>query len=329
MAPPRDTGLVVNSAPVRTRRGLGPRLWGISALIAGVVIVAGVTVSTVAASSVRGRDQAQAASAYVPMGTTTPATDTTTVASTATSEATVPSAAATPYFASYGGVQLHLPVSPAAITVMAFHQSALKDTWPMTSLVGKANATNLVAIAVRARSRQKKKGAAVTPAIVASSAVATDFAAFQNAEGVWTGAALALYRNGRSGLPYTAVDTGARPGTPVFSPLDGTVMQVRLYKLYHRYTDYEIDIKPDAVGDVYVAMLHLDHPSVVPGDHVTGGVTQLAVVRRLVGVVPGLQLGEYTAEGGDHCHLQINRLMKTRTPWRPGQNPPGRVVSAD
>lgn len=302
MAPPRDTGIRVSGGLHTTRRSIGPRIWVISAVIAGLVIVAGVTVSTVAASSVRGRDQARAE-----LAVTSEAASQNVATALATSPATLPSVAPTPYFASFRGVRLHLPVPPSAVTVMAFHQSALQDTYPMTALVGKANASKLVANVARAKAR-KKAGTSATVAVASTAPVAA--AVYENASDVWTGTALALYRNGRAGPPRTAVDTGAKPGTVVFSPLNGTILRVHPYMLYGRVPDFEIDIKPDELSGVYVAMLHLTNPAVVAGQHVVGGVTPIAKVRKLVGVVSGLQLGEYTAEGGDHCHLQINKLPR-------------------
>jgi hypothetical protein len=231
------------------------------------------------------------------------------VATTTVAKEPVPS----PYFASFRGVKLHLPVAAASVTVLAFHQSSYNDSYPMKSLLKVGSTTAAAAAANKAK--HAKKG--------------TDLAASagdeRNSHGVWTGTALELWRPGRAGGLFTAADCGAKPGTRVCALVDGTVMEIRPYKLYGKYTDIEIHIKPDAWSDVDVVTLHVTDPSVKEGQHVIGGVTEIARVRHLSTIVPGLQLRTYSADGGNHTHVQVNRIPKPGQPWKLGQDPPGTV----
>lgn len=225
--------------------------------------------------------------------------------STATGDAT-PAADPTPAFASFRGTQLLLPVPVADITVVAFHQSSFNDSYKMTPLV-----------TIRSASSAKDDAGKSDDNVAPESGQEAD------ANGVWTGWALSLWRSNVNGRSNTALDCGAAPGTPVFSPVSGTVMRIRRYKLYGKYDDFEFQIKPDAWNDVDVIVLHVTDPVVAAGARVVAGVTQIASVRNLKAHVPGLQLRSYTTEGGDHTHIQINKLPKPGQVWVVGQDPPG------
>ena len=223
----------------------------------------------------------------------------------------------TPAFASFRGLKLHLPVAPARITVLAFHQTSYNDSYKMKPLVK----IGTMAAAAAAKTKEKARQSDTTQPVNLWSGGLDE----TNAHGVWTGSALELWRNGRNVAQCTAIDCGAHPGTPVCSPVDGTVMEVRPYKLYGKYTDIEIDIKPDAWSDIDVVMLHVTDPTVAEGAHVLGGITPVAHVRKLSGLVPGLQLRTYSPDGGNHTHVQINKIPKPGQPWIVGQDAPGVV----
>jgi hypothetical protein len=123
----------------------------------------------------------------------------------------------------------------------------------------------------------------------------------------------------------SAVDCGADAGTPVFSPVDGTVMEIRPYKLYGRYDDFEIHVKPDSWSDIDVILLHVTDPAVAVGTRVVGGVTRIASVRDLAKTVSGIQLRNYTLNGGNHTHVQMNTIPKPQLTWIVGQDPPSLV----
>ena len=223
----------------------------------------------------------------------------------------------TPYFASFRGVRLRLPVPAASVTVLAFHQSSYTDTVAMTSLVPFESISKARAVADTARATVKAGGAATVLATPASGA--------ENDKGVWTGSALQLWRNGVGGKMNSAVDCGASAGTPVLAPIDGTVMEIRPYKLYGKCDDFEIHIKPDAWNDVDVIVLHVVDPTIVAGARVTAGVTRIASVRNLAKTISGIQLRSYTLNGGNHTHVQINTIPKPGLTWIVGQDPPSLV----
>jgi hypothetical protein len=243
-------------------------------------------------------------------------------AATATAPAAAPEPAAqpSPVFASFRGVRLHLPVAAAAITVLAFHQSSFNDSYQMKPLVKPGSVTAAAAVC----DAEKAAGVA-TPQDLPGGTERPE----ATSKGVWTGTALELWRGGRGGKTYTAIDCGAHPGTPVCSPVNGTVMYIRRYKLYGKTDDLEVHIKPDAWSDVDVVILHVTDPTIEIGQHVIGGLTPIAHVRRLSGLVSGLQLRTYSPDGGNHTHVQINRIAKPNQPWTVGQDPPGLVRQGD
>lgn len=220
--------------------------------------------------------------------------------------------APTPYFASLRGVKLRLPIAPTSVTVLAFHRSSYSDSYKLTPIVEFASPS----AAREAASAAKDAGEQVRTTPEASRTT--------DASGVWLGTALELWRtDGRAGKRFSAIDCGAKWGTPVFSPVDGTVMRVHRYHLYRKYPDIEIQIKPDAWNDVDVFFLHVTDPAVTEGQHVTAGITPIAKVRHLSQVVSGLQLRTYTTDGGNHTHIQFNVVPKPNEEWVVGQDPPG------
>jgi murein DD-endopeptidase MepM/ murein hydrolase activator NlpD len=127
--------------------------------------------------------------------------------------------------------------------------------------------------------------------------------------GGWAASCLRLWRSNRTGEPNTAADVGAAVGTAVWSPVTGTVAAVKAYQLYGKYDDFEIHIQPDGRTDVDVVLIHVTDVAVEAGDRVFAGATRIASVR-LMSDKMDLQLGGYTNDGGDHVHLQLNRIEK-------------------
>ncbi len=194
----------------------------------------------------------------------------------------------TPCFACLGELDLHLPIDPDDVTAVAFHQASGVAAQSMTSLVPDADMEAAVEIQ------------GVPPLDQAQ-------AADLGESDLWVGCVLRMWRSNRTGTPDTAADCGALPGSAVFSPVSGTVVEVKAYKLYDKYDDYEIHIRPDGFDDIDLVLIHVDDVLVSEGDIVTGGVTQLACVRKMSDKVD-LQLGGYTANGGDHVHMQLNAV---------------------
>ena len=89
--------------------------------------------------------------------------------------------------------------------------------------------------------------------------------------------------------------------------MTGVVVQVRPYQLYGAHDDFEIHIRPDGWDDVDVVLIHVDDIRVEAGDRVFAGATRIASVRMTSDKID-LQLGGYTQDGGDHVHMQVNRI---------------------
>jgi hypothetical protein len=213
----------------------------------------------------------------------------------------------TPVFASFEDIQLYLPVRPADLTLLAFHQAAKEEARHMVSLVEEAEAVKLCEVTgtVEAQAATVAAGQAGTDATTPSSRAT---ASGTRDDGVWSGSAICLYRSNRYGPADSAADVGAPPGSPVFAPLDGTVVEVKRYLLYGKYDDVEIHIQPEGREDLDLVLIHVADPQVEAGDEVVAGKTQVASVRKLSDQMD-LQLAEYTP-GGDHCHMQLNLVVE-------------------
>ncbi len=275
LGPVRDTGLTVGGSARRNRRkrpGLAPLFAVVAALAIMVVLLASAAGNRAATPDI------------VPGATTTETTAT-------TAAPAEPLRDPTPVFAAYRSLNLRLPVDPGDITAVAFHQASGNEALHMDSLVPDAD------MAAAAKVKAVAPSTSATYSAESSGAIET----------VWKGQVLRLWRSNRSGKPDTAVDVGADPGTTVYAPVTGTVLQVRAYKLYNKYPDYEIHIRPDGWPEVDVVLIHVDDISVTVGDHVVGGASRVACVRKMSDKID-IQLGGYTANGGDHVHVQLNQL---------------------
>ncbi len=216
-------------------------------------------------------------------------------ASTSTSEDEVSTDPVTPVFASYRSLQLFLPVLEAHLTEVAFHQASGVNALPMESYLPDADMT-------AAANKQGTGRPAPDPdaAPVASSA---------DEPRVLGGEALRMWRASRRGAPDNAADIGAAPGSPVYAPVTGTILEVKTYSLYGEHEDIEIHIQPSGWPEIDLVIIHVIDPTVSVGDRVYGGVTQIASVRLLSDRV-NHQLGDYTTDPGDHIHMQLNRVEK-------------------
>lgn len=273
LGPIRDTGLTVGT---RRHGGRGKRLLPVFAIV-GVLVVAATLLAATAASRLPAPSAGVEPTATVSSTPTTPP---------------VPPRDPNPVFASYRSLMLRLPVDPRDVTAVAFHQASGKEAIHMTSLAKDAN----MALAA------KNKAVAASTLATAGSTVTTTAL-----ETVWGGSVLRLWRSNRSGKPDTAADIGAEPGTDVYAPVTGTIVQVRAYKLYDKYDDYEIHIHPDGWPEVDVVLIHVDDVRVAVGERVASGISRIACVRKMSDKI-NIQLGGYTQNGGDHVHMQLNQI---------------------
>jgi murein DD-endopeptidase MepM/ murein hydrolase activator NlpD len=294
--PPRDTGIRVGGLGRPRERGSDPWQTPLIVVVA-LFVVAGVVFSSI--------QQEPRVPHPDPVATATP---TPTVTPIAPALETVDE---TPVFATVGSLTLHLPVPAASITAVAFHQSALDHAAPMVSLVPEmklAEATRMVA------ARKAAVASAAVNATATTQPTTSTPAPLADADGTWTGRIIRLWRQGRSGKPETAVDVGARAGTAVVSPVAGKVVYIRNYKLYGKYDDFEIHISPTTEPNLDVVLIHVSDVVVSVGDTVEAGITRVASVRKLSGLT-SMQIARYAGDGGDHTHLQVNRMPSPGMLW--------------
>jgi len=190
----------------------------------------------------------------------------------------------TPIFANYKKLQLHVPVPVARLTEIGFHQASYAYALPMDSPMPDAKLS----------SAANKVGTSRD-----TSAQPT------GADAVLVGSVLRMWRP-RPGKPDTAADVGGRPGTVVIAPVSGTVVKIKAYKLYGKWDDYEIHIRPEGYPKLDLVMVHVNDLTITVGDEVEAGVTPIAHIRKLSDKVSH-QLRDYVkGGGGDHVHVQIN-----------------------
>lgn len=112
---------------------------------------------------------------------------------------------------------------------------------------------------------------------------------------------------GRGTGPTTAVDIVAPAQAEVMSPVDGTVTQVKRYKLYGQYPDMVVRIRPAADPHAEVAMLHLTNVQVHDGDEVRASLSVIGQPRKFPF---HSEVNDYVAGGDPHVHIEV----KTRQP---------------
>lgn len=88
--------------------------------------------------------------------------------------------------------------------------------------------------------------------------------------------AVVLPSRGRSAPPTSALDVVLPADVAVRAPVDGEVVAVEPYRLYGRYDDTRVVLRPDAAPHLRVVLLHLRDVAVSVGDRVTAGETVLA-----------------------------------------------------
>jgi murein DD-endopeptidase MepM/ murein hydrolase activator NlpD len=109
---------------------------------------------------------------------------------------------------------------------------------------------------------------------------------------------------GGAGEPTSSVLVGAAAGSPIYAPISGVVTRVHPYKLFGKYDDVQIDIRPEKMGGFTVSLLFVSDPAVSIGEIVTAGKTVLGAVRQCPETL-GASLSEYTHDSGAHVHLQV------------------------
>ncbi len=116
---------------------------------------------------------------------------------------------------------------------------------------------------------------------------------------------------GEEGAVTSSVLVGALEGSAVTSPVSGIVTAVKSYKLYGKYEDIRIDIRPEEMSGTTISLLFISEPAVAIGEVVTAGKTQLGKVRECPAEL-GATLAEHTHDAGSHVYLQVTEEPITR-----------------
>lgn len=288
LGPARDTGLAVEGRIARQRRHR-ESLKRRNLTITLVVIVA---ISVAALGWRYSSDRGAAANPFTGAGTggATPGTQAAHRSPNATFSSENPAVPdPTPFFGQLDSLRLRLPVEVDDLGEIGFHQASYTYAMHMTTTLPDAPLS----------SAKNKRG---TGRDISQQA--------PGANAVLVGRVVRMWRS-RPGKPDSAVDVGAAPGSAVLAPVSGQVIKIKAYKLYGKYDDYEIHIRPDGRDDIDCVMIHVTDLSVAVGARVKGGVTRLASVRKLSNVIHD-QLGDYATGSGDHVHVQFNNTLDPR-----------------
>ena len=123
--------------------------------------------------------------------------------------------------------------------------------------------------------------------------------------GIFAGAPSVRYYllTGQGSGATGSILVGAAAGSPVRAPVSGTVTAVKQYKLYGKYDDVQIDIRPDEMSGITFSILFVEDPVVSIGEVVTAGKTGLGKVRECPQEL-GKQLSIYTHDSGSHVFMQ-------------------------
>lgn len=118
--------------------------------------------------------------------------------------------------------------------------------------------------------------------------------------------ALTWYQLGGGGGPGTsALDVGARPGTDVYAPVDGTVVGISDFVVSNRTYGARIDIRPVTAPSVVVSLTQLrPDPALTVGSTVAAASSKVGVVLDL-SAVETQALARYTQDSGTNVSLEV------------------------
>jgi hypothetical protein len=245
-------------------------------LIGGLAIVVGVATGVLVPRSVAPHPRIRTAGiALAPVLAPPPAAP---AGSTVSRARTLRHPQTTPVpFARARGVALDVPVpDPVAI---AYHEASFHDALPLHPL----------GHVIRDANRWKFRPPARTPGpgyIVMSS-------------------------RGRPTPATSAADVVVRPYTPIRSPVNGVIVAVKRYRLYCRYADDEVAIRPDGRPRLRVTIIHLRGLRVHPGARVSATLSVIGFAR----IFPfRSQVDDYVRGGNPHVHIEITKPHPARRP---------------
>lgn len=172
------------------------------------------------------------------------------------------------------GIRLALPASPPELVAVGFHQAENPKSRNLTPIMDwlSDDSTAEAAKLVRAESGR-------------------EVVMFQQRS------------RGRGTGQQTAADIAVKEGTLIVSPVDGEVTLVKRYRLYGRYDDLHIEIRPAGHDELRVVGIHMQDVMVEEGDRVEAGRTALGRTKRFPFEY---QIDRYIGFRVPHTHFQVN-----------------------
>ena len=131
---------------------------------------------------------------------------------------------------------------------------------------------------------------------------------------------IVMSSRGRSQPATSAADVVLKPDTAVRSPVTGTVVGVRPYRLYCRYQDLRVAIEPRANPGVLVVMIHLRHVRIRRGQRVFA---TLSVIGRPRDFPFRSQVDDYLRGGNPHVHIEVEKPSPNPVSACPPRRRPG------
>jgi hypothetical protein len=110
---------------------------------------------------------------------------------------------------------------------------------------------------------------------------------------------------GRPQPATSALDVALKLTEPVLSPVTGTVVRVKRYRLYGTYLDTRLVVLPADRPDLRVVLIHLTDVQVRRGSLVVAGTSVLGYARALPF---RSQVNDYVGAGISHVHLEVKRV---------------------
>jgi len=173
----------------------------------------------------------------------------------------------------YGNVRLQLPIAQSRVTAIGYH------------------AVGGGALALEPVGRQANEGLVLR--------VFHKLFGGGSSEQTW------YQLGGEGGAPSSSVDVGARPGTDVYAPVDGTVVGITDYVLSNRTFGARVDIRPLDAPSVVVSLTHLRaDPALTVGSSVEKARSKVGVIVDLT-KVERQALARYTQDAGNNVSVSV------------------------
>lgn len=110
---------------------------------------------------------------------------------------------------------------------------------------------------------------------------------------------------GGRGIPTSALDVGAAPGTDVFAPVDGTVLAISDLIIDRKRVGVRVEVQPVSAPSLVVSISRLrPDPALTVGSTVMAAKTRIGTVVDL-SKVERQALAGYTQDAGNHISIEV------------------------